>query len=260
MNKRILFVVLFFKVFAVFAEEAPQMYSQDGYAIVQGTRIHYWLYDTISSHNGIADEIYNRYIPYWIEEMKYVIDYDHIEKYDPNPGLASSVKALMEQKACDVSVALITDHPIYEYVVINEKVKGTGVYKTTVYPLYDYTGENRNNVNGFKYFDATVPRGIVDLGLMSESIGSQRVEKEFEDFNKKSGGEFKYGSWNDLTEDSFQALYAFIYTEYQKPQGHLFKVWFDNWQDSYNGRIGVVGFVHWITDNNISTYMLSLLH
>jgi hypothetical protein len=110
--------------------------EQDGYAIVQGGKLHYWLYDTVSYHDGDADEIYNQYIPRWIEKMGYVIDFDNIHVYNPNPNLASSVRALMRQRGCDISVALVTDNLAYDYVVINEWFKSKGTYKTTIYPFY----------------------------------------------------------------------------------------------------------------------------
>jgi hypothetical protein len=110
--------------------------EQDGYALVQKRKLHYWLYDTITYHNGKSETIYNRVIPSWVEEMGYVIDFDHIEIYDPNSNLASSVKALMKQRDCDVSVALVTDNPNYDYVVINEYFKSKETYKTTIYYLY----------------------------------------------------------------------------------------------------------------------------
>jgi hypothetical protein len=56
-----------------FWSDLPRDYAeswreQDGYAIVQGENLHYWLYDTVSYHNGNADEIYNRVMPKWVEE------------------------------------------------------------------------------------------------------------------------------------------------------------------------------------------------
>ena len=97
-------ILLFFTSFAVFADDSPltgwefNEYSvtlngrrfwkseyaeswreQDGFAMVGGRKIHYWLYDTVSYHNGKADEIYNEFLPHWIEKTGYVIDYDHIE-------------------------------------------------------------------------------------------------------------------------------------------------------------------------------------
>jgi hypothetical protein len=110
--------------------------EQDGYALVQGIRRHYWLYDTYSYRNGRANEIYDRIIPYWVENMGYAIDFDNIQVYYPNEDLASSVKALMSQRKCDISVTLVTDLPGYDYVAINNYNRDTGVYDTIIYPLY----------------------------------------------------------------------------------------------------------------------------
>ena len=109
--------------------------EQDGYAIVQGYKLHYWLYDTITYHDGDASDIYNNIVPRWVEQLGYVIDFDNIEVYNPNTDLASSVKALMTQRGCDVSVALIATVD-YEYVVINEYFAKWRQYKTTIYYLY----------------------------------------------------------------------------------------------------------------------------
>lgn len=109
--------------------------EQDGYAIVQGRKIHYWLYDTITYHDGNAKDIYDTVIPHWVEKMGYAIDFDNIEVYNPNPDFPSSVRALMQQRNCDVSVALVTDGNPH-YVVINEYFKSKGTYKTTIYNLY----------------------------------------------------------------------------------------------------------------------------
>jgi hypothetical protein len=114
---------------------ADSFREQDGYAIVQGRKLHYWLYDTITYHDGNAEDIYNRVIPYWVERMGYVVDYDNIEVYNPNPELVSSVRTLMQQRGCDVSVALVTDGKTH-YVVINEYFKSKETYKTTIYDLY----------------------------------------------------------------------------------------------------------------------------
>lgn len=110
--------------------------EQDGYALVLGRKLHYWLYDTYTYHNGNGLEIYNSIIPKWVEDLGYVIDFDNIKVYNPNTALANSVKALMKQRGCDVSVTLVTDDPDYHYVIINEYLTNSGKYKFTEYPLY----------------------------------------------------------------------------------------------------------------------------
>lgn len=110
--------------------------EQDGYALVSGLKLHYWLYDTITYHNGNASDIYDRVIPNWVERLGYVIDFDNIYVKDNNTDLANSVRALMKQRGCDISVALVTDNPNYHYVVINDYLINKKQYKITIYPLY----------------------------------------------------------------------------------------------------------------------------
>ena len=110
--------------------------EQDGYALVLGRKLHYWLYDTYTYHNGNGLEIWNKIIPKWVEDLGYVIDFDNIKVYNPNTGLANSVKALMKQRGCDVSVTLVTDDPDYHYVIINNYDVKKDEYYSILYPLY----------------------------------------------------------------------------------------------------------------------------
>lgn len=110
--------------------------EQDGWAYIEGYgKIHYWLYDTYTYHDGDGSFLINSYVPVWIESMGYVIDFDHMRRVNPNKDLASSVKALMTQRNCDVSVALITSDSSYPYVVINSYDKNSNYYWTDIIPL-----------------------------------------------------------------------------------------------------------------------------
>ena len=109
--------------------------EQEGFALVSGQKIQYWLYDSYSYHNGKADVIYNRIVPLWVERMGYVIDFDNIKEFNPNPDIASSVKALMTQRGADVSVTLITNSEIH-FVAINKLDKETEEFSTTIYYLH----------------------------------------------------------------------------------------------------------------------------
>ena len=231
-------------------QSAPSWFEQEGDAMVQGRKIHYMLTDTVSYHGGKADPIYNRYIPKWVEEMNYVIDYDNIEEYNPNPNLASSVKALMWQRVCDVSVALVRDQPGYDYVVINEQVKSGDVYKTTVYPLFNQT----INV-AFNYWGFPSNEGVVDLGAMSKTAASQRMEKEFDDLFNKYGSRYSYGDYLKLNEDTINGIFAFI----KRPQeGRLYKVWYQAASYSFIGSDYIGSFLGyiWCGDNGTYTYMI----
>lgn len=154
-------VFMFFAVTGIFAEEGPikkhgwyyqggvtlkgelffdvanSYKEQDGWALVDGRKLHYWLYDSYTYHDGNDSYIFNKYIPYWVENMGYVIDFDNIKKYNPSQKVASSVKALMNQRNCDVSVALVTDdwRAGNHYVVINSYSRAKQIYITTIMPL-----------------------------------------------------------------------------------------------------------------------------
>ncbi|MBO4640161.1 MAG: hypothetical protein J5710_10440 [Treponema sp.] len=160
MKKKFLILFLLLLTFAAFAEEPPiesggwhwdsgvtlngkwfydvaESYKeQDGWAYIEGHgKIHYWLYDTYTYHEGYGKSIVDQYVPTWIESMGYVIDFDHMRRVNPNTVLASSVKALMKQRGCDVSVALITRDPSAPYVVINNYDRETDSYWTDIIPL-----------------------------------------------------------------------------------------------------------------------------
>lgn len=114
--------------------------EQDGYALVLGRKLHYWLYDTYSYHDGDGRIIAAEAVPRWVEKMGYVIDFDNIKIYNPNTNLANSVKVLMRQRGCDVSVALCTREnglsTDTDYVVINDYDKDKDIYRTMIYYLY----------------------------------------------------------------------------------------------------------------------------
>ena len=155
-NAIVVALLLFVVVFGAFAQQSSPMdgwyntnswwgrndywlrntyYEQDGYAIVQGRTLHYWLYNTVANHNGDASGIYNEIIPRWAEKMGYVVDYDNIRVTNPNTALATSVRTLMQQRNSDISVALVTDES-RPYIVINEYFASKNNYKTTIYYLY----------------------------------------------------------------------------------------------------------------------------
>jgi hypothetical protein len=252
MKRMVLFMALFFLSFVAFTQDIGPWGAQNGYAVVAGKRYQYWLYDTASLIGAESSDIYNRYIPNWVESKRYVIDYDHIKVYDPNPNIASSVKALMQQRGCDVIVLLDMENQIYETVRIHEWSKSEGTYKTTVYPLYNYALYNSWANIGFGAtseplinFGVTSPRGIIDLGVMSDSAARQRVRKEFEDFLEKENF-FSYGYW-DSYEVHFEDILRFIVDDYPQPKSHLYKIWYDS-PGTHYPRSHFVGFVYFEKD------------
>ena len=113
--------------------------EQSGYAVVNGQSIQFWLYDTIAYHNGKAKDIYDDYVPHWVERMGYVIDYDNIKVEHPY-NAPNSVKKLMQQRGCDTAVALLHwfDNTVvrsFDWVEIIEFLNSKNVYKRTTYPL-----------------------------------------------------------------------------------------------------------------------------
>lgn len=120
----------------VFFDVAESYREQDGWAFIEGFgKIHYWLYDTYTYWNGDGQVLVDKCVAKWIESMGYVIDFDNVRAVTPNNDLASSVKSLMVQRGCDVSVALITRNPSAPYVVVNNYYRDGDSYWTLIYPL-----------------------------------------------------------------------------------------------------------------------------
>jgi hypothetical protein len=113
---------------------ASSFREQEGYALIGNIRQRFWLYDSYAYHGGNTKDIY-QIAASWVEGMGYVIDFDNIQKINPSPGIASSVKALMSQRGCDVAVALFPGDR-GAVLVIHEYSKTKGIYWTTIYPLY----------------------------------------------------------------------------------------------------------------------------
>lgn len=144
MKKKILLLVMLAVIVmtGIVCEESPmdrhrgnktRFREQDGYAIVLGSKLHYWLYDTYLNMGGDWSEI-EVAVSKWIESKGYIIDYDNITVYSPNYNLANSVKILMQQRGCDISVAFINENGLYPYVVLNSYDKDDGDYFTVIYP------------------------------------------------------------------------------------------------------------------------------
>lgn len=119
-----------------FYDVADSYREQDGWVYLEGFgKIHYWLYDTYTYHNGYGREILTKCIPKWVENMGYIVDYDNIKKYSPNENLATSVKTLMLSRGYDISVALINADKASPYVVINSYDADGKYFFTYIYYL-----------------------------------------------------------------------------------------------------------------------------
>ena len=108
--------------------------EQEGYAFVLGRDLRYWLYDTASTHGGDNALLHSEALPAWVERLGYCFDTAHVTKFDPNTGLADTVKQLMRERGCNVSATLFKDANGALLCYINEEIS-SGHYKTTVYPL-----------------------------------------------------------------------------------------------------------------------------
>ena len=119
-----------------FYSVAESYNEQDGWAYIEDSgKLHYWLYDTYTYHNGDWSAIAEKYIPAWVESLGFSIDTANTERYFPNNNLAPSVKALMTERNCDMSVSFIDENPKYPYIVINNYDKDEKIYCTDVLPL-----------------------------------------------------------------------------------------------------------------------------
>lgn len=119
----------------LYTEYPKSWREQEGYALVQGFKTHYWLYDTYTYHNGNDSDIMDDILPAWVENMGYVIDYDNHEHISSANNVPSSVKALMSQRRCDVAVTLTTNSTPHK-LVITSFSKNKNSYFLDIYPLY----------------------------------------------------------------------------------------------------------------------------
>ena len=109
--------------------------EQEGCAVVQGRTIHYWLYDTASTHGGDNAPLHSEVLPAWVSRLGYVIVKDKIRESYPNTALAQTVRELMSEHGCNVSMALLDEPTHRPYALINEFIAAGNDYKFTQYPL-----------------------------------------------------------------------------------------------------------------------------
>ncbi|WP_455156762.1 hypothetical protein [Treponema socranskii] len=141
----------------LYTEYPKSWREQEGYALVQGFKTHYWLYDTYTYHNGNDSDIMDDILPAWVENMGYVIDYDNHEHISSANNVPSSVKALMSQRRCDVAVTLTTNSTPHK-LVITSFSKNKNSYFLDIYPLY------KGNVFYDPVVEAAINECILRLG------------------------------------------------------------------------------------------------
>lgn len=160
----------------IFYDVAESYKEQDGYAFIEGYgNLHYWLYDTYTFHEGKGKDIIEKYLPYWTESMGYRMDFENVKEYSPNSSLADSVKKLMKQKNCDLSVLLKISE---SYILVNNYDEKENSYSTYVFPLISISGESTDSIS-YSYsknplsimgFDKNSTRASIEKTLKSWGI------------------------------------------------------------------------------------------
>ena len=115
--------------------EKKRWCEHDGYALIMGQgNLHYWLYDSYKYHNGDISELLENIVYKWFQNSLGYFVVEKYEFYSPNKALADSVKNLMAEFNCDVSITFIPEkNGGFASVVFNSYDKDTGIYSTYVY-------------------------------------------------------------------------------------------------------------------------------
>jgi len=135
--KRVFFILVFVLLFKVaFAQSPMSFYTGDGqwtetssYCIVDGMRLHYWLFSSQrdgshSTRNGsivVADDanLHSAGISY-AESLGWTRDYTKSPGgLSPNPSLAVSVKNMMREHNAIISMTIVVHEPKSATLVIN---------------------------------------------------------------------------------------------------------------------------------------------
>lgn len=107
--------------------------ESEGYALVLGRNLHYWLYDSYLYHDGDISELVFEIAPKWFQSMGYFV----VEDYNvtsPNNSLADSVKKLMKDFDSDVSITLVkTEDDKSDYICVNSYDSDSNLYTTYVF-------------------------------------------------------------------------------------------------------------------------------
>ena len=114
-------------------EEKKSWCESEGYALVLGRNLHYWLYDSYLYHDGDISELVFEIVPKWFQSMDYFV----VEDYNvtsPNNSLADSVKKLMKDFDSDVSITLVkTEDGESDYICVNSYDSDSGIYTTYIF-------------------------------------------------------------------------------------------------------------------------------
>jgi hypothetical protein len=142
MKKYSLCSVLFlFEIFTLFADSpAKNLYGYaetEGYCIVEGQRMHYWLYST---SDGETSQLIRAFVSY-VENLGWTVDYDSFEEIWFNEELAESVKRMMIAKNADVSMTIVEYNKSKGALIVNDCLVNENhqrvydIFRTRIYPL-----------------------------------------------------------------------------------------------------------------------------
>lgn len=114
-------------------QERDSWCETEGYALVGNYgNLHYWLYSSYVYHDGDISEIIFDIVPKWFQSMDYFVVEDY-QTVSPNNNLAESVKQLMDEQVCDVSITFIKGNNSYDNVIVNSFDPETELYTTYIF-------------------------------------------------------------------------------------------------------------------------------
>lgn len=114
-------------------QERESWCETEGYALVGNYgNLHYWLYSSYIYHDGDISSIIFDIVPKWFQSMGYFVVEDY-KTVSPNNDLAESVKQLMDEQVCDVSITFIKRNNSYDNVIVNSFDPETELYTTYIF-------------------------------------------------------------------------------------------------------------------------------
>ena len=114
-------------------QERDSWCETEGYALVGSYgNLHYWLYSSYVYHDGDISAIIFDIVPKWFQNMGYFVVEDY-KTVSPNNDLAESVKQLMDEQVCDVSITFIKGNNSYDNVIVNSFDPESELYTTYIF-------------------------------------------------------------------------------------------------------------------------------
>lgn len=180
-------------------EERESWCEKDGYAVPNSKTLHYWLYDSYKNHDGDVSKLIYEIVPKWFQSMGYIINSDYYI-LSPNQTLADTVKELMKNSNCDVSIAFEEDE---KFVVVNSYDKERDIYST--YILFGNREEKTETVvsktSSFAQHDwYENPPYIEPEGFYNEKSKYDWEKKEYEFETSIWLGDYKTPIWYESSK------------------------------------------------------------